>query len=208
VGDRLGRSGSLLPSQSFSFDANDRLNSDTYDANGNTLIGSGFNQNQADQYDFENRLITRHANGKTIRITYDGDGNRVSKTVTTATNSLTTYYVVDDLNPSGYAQVLEEHTALNSQPPTLNCAYTYGHTLISQDRFNGAQWVASFYGYDGHNNVRYLTDLAANVTDTYDYDAFGNLISRTSISELPTPNSYLFTGEQYDPDLGLYYLNC
>jgi RHS repeat-associated protein len=36
---------------------------------------------------------------------------------------------------------------------------------------------------------------------TYDYDAFGNLIHSTGT----TPNNYLFAGEQFDPDLGLYY---
>jgi RHS repeat-associated protein len=49
-----------------------------------------------------------------------------------------------------------------------------------------------------------LTDANGNVTDTYDYDAFGNMIARTG----STPNLYLFTGEQYDPDLGLYYLRA
>jgi RHS repeat-associated protein len=39
------------------------------------------------------------------------------------------------------------------------------------------------------------------VTDTYDFDAFGNLINSTGT----TPNNYLFAGEQFDPDLGLYY---
>jgi len=34
-----------------------------------------------------------------------------------------------------------------------------------------------------------------------DYDAFGNLIH----SNGSTPNSYLCSGEQYDPDLHLYY---
>jgi RHS repeat-associated protein len=38
-------------------------------------------------------------------------------------------------------------------------------------------------------------------TDTYDYDAFGNLIHSTG----STPNNYLFAGEQFDPDLNLYY---
>jgi len=37
--------------------------------------------------------------------------------------------------------------------------------------------------------------------DTYDYDAFGNLINQTG----STPNNYLFAGEQYDPALSLYY---
>ncbi len=36
---------------------------------------------------------------------------------------------------------------------------------------------------------------------TYDYDAFGNLIHSTGT----TPNNYLFAGEQFDPDLNLYY---
>ena len=36
---------------------------------------------------------------------------------------------------------------------------------------------------------------------TYDYDAFGNLIHSTG----STPNNYLFAGEQFDPDLNLYY---
>jgi RHS repeat-associated protein len=38
-------------------------------------------------------------------------------------------------------------------------------------------------------------------TDTYDYDAFGNLIHSTGT----TYNNYLFAGEQFDPDLNLYY---
>jgi len=38
-------------------------------------------------------------------------------------------------------------------------------------------------------------------TVTYDYDAHGNLIHGTGT----TPNNYLFAGEQFDPDLSLYY---
>ncbi|MCX8107706.1 MAG: RHS repeat-associated core domain-containing protein [Verrucomicrobiae bacterium] len=156
-------------------------------------------------YDFENRLThATTANGKTVRIWYDGDGNRVKKTVTTPTNSVTTFYVVDDLNPTGYAQVLEEHVSLDTGPSTLDRVYSYGHTLISQRRLAGSQWIASFYGYDGHNNVRYLTDQNGNITDTFDYDAFGNLISRTG----DTPNNYLYCGEQFDPDLGMYFLRA
>jgi RHS repeat-associated protein len=46
-----------------------------------------------------------------------------------------------------------------------------------------------------------LGDASAAVTDTYDYDAYGNLIHSTGT----TPNNYLFASEQFDPDLGLYY---
>jgi RHS repeat-associated protein len=84
--------------------------------------------------------------------------------------------------------------------------YDYGNDLISQDQLlddghGGFAWTESFYGYDGHGNVRYLTSATGDVTDTYDYDAFGTLIARTGT----TPNSYLYCGEQFDADLGLYY---
>ena len=39
---------------------------------------------------------------------------------------------------------------------------------------------------------------------TYDYDAWGNAVNTTG----STPNVYLYRGEQYDPDLGLYYLRA
>ena len=55
--------------------------------------------------------------------------------------------------------------------------------------------------FDGHGSVRALTNASGAVSDTYDYDAFGNLIHSSGT----TPNNYLFAGEQFDPDLGLYY---
>lgn len=46
--------------------------------------------------------------------------------------------------------------------------------------------------------------LHSTITDTYDYDAFGNKINSTG----STPNNYLYRGEQWDSDLGLYYLRA
>ncbi|MGA8672386.1 MAG: RHS repeat-associated core domain-containing protein [Terracidiphilus sp.] len=45
---------------------------------------------------------------------------------------------------------------------------------------------------------------ASGATVTYDYDAFGNKINSTGT----TPNSYLYRGEYFDSDLGLYYLRA
>lgn len=64
--------------------------------------------------------------------------------------------------------------------------------------------MPSFYGYDGFGSVRQLTDSAGTVTDTYSYDAWGNSFGSTG----STPNLYLYRGEQYDPDLTLYYLRA
>jgi len=127
-----------------------------------------------------------------ITIIYDGDGNRVSKTV----NGIITKYLVDNNNLTGYAQVFEELNAAG----LVQRRYTYGLDLISQTQ----NAVTSYFGYDGHGSVRQLSDSLGSVTDTYDYDAFGILISRAGL----TVNHYLFCGEQFDPDLGFYYLRA
>jgi len=125
----------------------------------------------------------------------DGDGNRLAKTA----NGVTTHYLVDDLNPTGYAQVVEE--TINGAP---NREYTYGLQRIDEDQIVNNAWTPSFYGYDGFGTVRQLTSLTGAVTDTYEYDAFGNQITHTG----STSNNYLYRGEQFDPDLGLYYLRA
>lgn len=61
--------------------------------------------------------------------------------------------------------------------------------------------MSDYYVYDGHGSTRALTDSNGAVTDTYDYDAFGNLLHSTGT----TFNEFLFAGEQFDSDLGLYY---
>ncbi len=180
-----------MPSQSSTYDANDRLTSDTYDANGNTKVSTGGTYG----YDFENRLIT-HTSSLTSGFIYDGDGNRVAKTIA----GITTNYLVDTNNHTGYAQVVEE-----LQSGAVVKQFTCGHDLISQ-RCSPltANCSLSFYGYDGQGSVRFLSDASATVTDTYDYDAFGNLIYRSGT----TANDYLYSGEQFDANLGFYYLRA
>jgi RHS repeat-associated protein len=186
VGNRLQRT-SMLPgvvaTGLLNYDANDRTSTDPYDPNGN-LLSSGAGSNV---YDFENRLVK--AGG--VKIVYDGDGNRTQETVA----GITTGYLVADSNLTGYAQVLDE-----LQGGAVSRTYSYGLELINQKLTTAGQGI-SFYGFDGHGSVRFLTSSTGAVTDTYDYDAFGNLLAQTGT----TPNNYLFAGEQFDPALGVYY---
>jgi len=191
AGNRLARSSTspAVAAHNFTYDANDRLSGDGYDANGNTISAQGASYS----YDFEDRLL--EADAGRVRYTYDGDGNRVAQTV----GGVTTHYLVDTNNHTGHAQVVEELVS-----GSVRRTYTYGHALISQRQLGGGQWQESFYGFDGHGSVRYLTDVAGAVTDTYTYDAFGNLIGRTGA----TPNEHLYAGERLDANIGFYYLRA
>ncbi len=164
-----------------------------YDANGNTIGSGGINS----AYDFENRLIQQ---GAGVSIVYDGDGNRVKKTA----GGVTTTYLVDEINPTGYPQVIYEGFSGGAGARELYHMYVYGLERISQSRTflaGSQQTQISYYVYDGHGSTRALTDPTGNVTDAYDYDAFGNLIHSTGT----TPNEFLFAGEQFDSTLNLYY---
>lgn len=189
--NRLSASSTLhgINSGSFSYNPDDELSGELYDANGNVTATGG----KTFGYDSHNRLTSM--NGGAVRIVYDGDGNRVAKTA----NGVTTQYLVDDLNPTGYPQVVEE--LVNGAPER---EYTYGLERTDEDQVIQGAWVPSFYGYDGFGTVRQLTNAAGAVTDTWDYDAFGNVINSTGT----TPNEFLYRGEQYDPDLGIYYLRA
>jgi len=192
VGNRLSQTASIpgIPTASFSYDADDRiLSTESYDNNGNTTVSGS----RTFTYDFANRL--KSMNGGAVTLLYDGDGNRVAKTV----GEVTTRYLVDDLNPTGYAQVVEELGTAGVQR-----TYTYGLQRVDQNQLISSAWSPSFYGYDGFGSVRTLTDSTSTVTDTYDYDAWGNAVNVTG----STPNLYLYRGEQYDPDLRLYYLRA
>jgi YD repeat-containing protein len=66
--------------------------------------------------------------------------------------------------------------------------YAYGLERISETQ--AATGTTSYYGYDAHGDVRFLMDGTGKVTDTYDYDAFGNVVGSTGT----TANVYRCTG--------------
>ena len=189
VGNRLQMTSTLsaVPGGSFNYDANDRLATDVYDANGNTTGFAGTTIN----YDFENRMLTHGS----LSLVYDGDGNRVSETI----GGTTTKFLMDTLNPTGEPQVLDE--LVNG---SVTRTYAYGLQRISENQQVGGTWTPSFYGYDGHGNVRFLSNTTPSVTDSYDFDAFGMPI-RTSGT---TANIFLYSGERLDGSIGLYDLRA
>ena len=185
VGNRLSRSSSVsgIANQTQTYDNNDRLLADGWDPNGNTLSTNGSQYS----YDSEDRL--RSLNSSQAQYLYDGDGQLVSRTA----SGVTTTYLIDSENPTGYTQIAEERVsgaALKS--------HVYGLQRISIRQSGGLH----YYGYDAHSGVRLVANGDGSVTDTWDYDAFGNVIGRTGSTE----NAFTYRGEQIDTSLGLQYL--
>jgi RHS repeat-associated protein len=193
-----------LQPRSDAYNNRDLLNSDT---NGNTTVGGVGDPglNGTDTYDFEDRLIYRlKADASSIATSYDADGIRRQKVLLDSLggNLSTTNYLVDTNNHTGYAQVLEERK-FDTSGTTVK-TYPYGTDLIAVPATESALITTSYYTYDGGGTVRELTDVTGAITDNYDYDAYGILI----FSAGATDNAHLYRGEQFDGDVGLYYLRA
>ena len=102
-------------------------------------------------------------------------------------------------NPTGYSQVLDE--LVNG---AVTKTYTYGLQRISENQLSGSTWTPTFYGYDGHGNVRFTTSTAGAVGNSYQFDAFGAPIASTGT----IANTYLYSGERFDSNLNLYQLRA
>ncbi|MFO1459481.1 MAG: VWA domain-containing protein [Verrucomicrobiota bacterium] len=190
------------------YDSRDRISTQTFDDNGNTISAGG----RTFTYDFRDFL--KGATAPTVACTVDGEGNRTKGVV----GGVATYYLVDDNNPTGYPQVLEEVSVAGAVPTVK---YVWGTQLISQRRGNASgPGAVNYIGRDGLGSIRALVNTSGQISDAYQYDAFGILVGqhvRYNGTLVPvgapgapaaTENNYLYAGERWDPSLGLYYLRA
>jgi RHS repeat-associated protein len=145
-------------------------------------------------YDAKDKLIGVSTTESDVEVSssaysYNVSGIRDSK----IEGGVTTSYVVD--SNRDYAQVLEEIVDGLS-----TVTYSYGHDLLSQSRSDEFK----FYQYDGLGSTRGLSNSAGAITDSYNYEAFGDVLNETG----STDNNYKFTGEQFDSSLDQYYLRA
>jgi RHS repeat-associated protein len=188
-------SDSAVGTTTYQYDKNDRLFRETgatnatytYDNNGNTKSVTQAGQTTTYTWDNRNRMVQVQSPTGTTQYTYNDENIRTSSRVGTQT----TQFLLD--GNRDYSQVLAE-----SKGGTVQASYVYGLDLVSQKRGT----AESFYLVDGLGSTRGLTDAAGGLTDSYTYDAFGNLVGSAG----STSNSYLFAGEQLDAATGDYYL--
>jgi hypothetical protein len=164
--------------------AGNRLMSDgtynyDYDSEGNRTIRTKIADGTVDEYtwDYRNRLmgiVSTDADGnviKTVGYTYDVDDQRVSKTVDGVVEN---YYL--DRNQIAFVTDGGGNETFH---------YLYGLNIdqvLAQDGATGMVWALA----DRLGSVDTLTDADGNVVESRTYDSFGNLLSTTANSQLPT----------------------
>ncbi len=189
-------------------DKNSNSTKYTYDRNGNRLTVTDAEGNVTTYtYDsYGNKLSETDPSGKVTSYTYDDMENRISMTVTlkkgSVSQTLKTVYEYDKVNrlirttfPDGGKKCIE-YDSVGKKSADID-----------------AEGIRTEYEYDVFGNLikthyqgstRILTDESSNITDTYNFDAFGVLIGKTG----NTYNDYMYTGEQYDENIGFYYLRA
>ncbi len=169
----------------------------SYDDNGNLTDVNAPSGKTTLKYDPANRLVAIISPTKKIGYAYDAQGNRILRK--TEGEDAKRYLLDRNTGPGGikHAQVLAEMNASNGLKALMTRAF---EELLRFDRAGKTYHPLT----DGTLSTRLLTDSTGAATDTYIYEAFGALLNRTGTTE----NDFLFTGQQYDPNAGFYYLRA
>lgn len=194
------------------YDANDRLQSETtvggaasgtitylYDLAGNRTEKSGPMGTVSYIYDDAGRMSEVRSAGEVIEYRYSHDGLLLEKTSIPLTGTPTTWRYLWDV-ARGTPQTIEEYSREGSGPEHLDATYLFGDDLIAQTRGGLTHYVLA----DGLGDTRALVDTAGAVSDTFAYDAWGNVLSRSG----GTTVDHLHHGERFDPNAGFYYLRA
>ena len=153
------------PDSSFQYDTNNRLisfngNTVEYDLDGNMLS----NGSLSCTYDSANRLV--FADGHTY--TYNAEDVRI-RNLCAEDDTTYTY------NTNAKLSML-----LMKTTGEVVTKYVYGKGLIGEEVNN----TFKTYHFDCRGSTIAITDASGNITDTFAYDTYGKLISRTGTSKV------------------------
>ena len=76
--------------------------------------------------------------------------------------------------------------------------------MISSPKVRIPRDPAQYLLKDGQDSTRQLADQLGAVTDYYGYDAYGVMLGGNPTSSNPSATKMLYSGEQFDANLGLY----
>ena len=147
------------------------------------------------EYDLFNRMVKYTKGTDVYTYTYNGDGQRMSKTV----NGVTTYFAWD-----GMDMILERVDYFN------NTGYYYGPDGVEFQQYSDGMHLAAAYVKNALGDVVGTYDVMSGVTlyREYCYDAYGNAVEEYDNTNAipPSENPFRYRGEYYDTETGFYYL--
>ena len=166
----------------------------TYDAAGNVTSAP----DSSFRYDINNRLISY--NGSTLSYDADGNmlwGNRMGYAYDSANRLISAgghayTYNAEDVRIRNLCEDEDEDTIYTYNTnaklsqllmKTTNGAvtkYVYGRGLIGEETNNSFKT----YHFDCRGSTIAITDASGNITDTFAYDTYGKLISRTGTGKV------------------------
>jgi len=162
-------------------------------------------------YNLQNRLARLEKYDETHTLTdvveykYNDNGIRVAKIDDPDGTPITTDYLIDAYNHTGYAQTLEEDS-----PAGLK-TYTIGDDMLTEAVDSG---TAKHLLYDGHGSTRQLvsgTLGSMTIHDDFSYDGYGVLLQQESVASAAPgkvaqqATNLLYAGEHFDTSLQMYY---
>ncbi|MFD2329461.1 RHS repeat-associated core domain-containing protein [Cohnella sp. GCM10020058] len=140
-------------------------------------------------YDKQNRLIRAEQDGKIVQYKYNGDGLMVERT---ESGQKTRYYYDGD-------QIIAEAEVINGHPQ-FKAAYLRGARLEAIV-YNDSK---AFFSFNGHGDVTSLRGADGGLLNSYKYDVWGNIQSKTELIK----NPFLYSGEYWDSTTELQYLRA
>ena len=143
-------------------------------------------------FQWEGRQLTQIVSyGTSLTFKYNDQGIRTQK-VQNSGSLITTNYILDG------DKVLVE---TRSNGITIYYTYDVDGSLLSMN-YNGTEY---FYITNLQGDIIELVDINGYSVVTYTYDAWGNIIYKTS-SALTDINPYRYRGYRFDVETGYYYL--
>lgn len=134
---------------------------------------------------------------QTIMFTYNGDNERIQKTVATIVSGITTTETVNYIYDG--SEIAQERDDLGN----ITAEYIYDENSAPVSVTKNGQIY--YFHYDGLGNVVFLTNPDGRVVSTCSYDAWGNITGKTGTIETP----YTYRGKYgyvYDKETALYFL--
>ncbi|MFC6547154.1 RHS repeat-associated core domain-containing protein [Cohnella cellulosilytica] len=186
---------------SYTYDSLNRILSESdsstsysYDPRGNRLtMESDASPGLRDhnyQYNKRNMLTKVMSDELDVQYRYNGDGLLVERI---EGNTTSRYYYDGD-------QMIAEANVVEGTPE-LKASYIRGNQLEAIKYADGQK---AYVTYNGHGDVVELRDAQGELLNRYEYDTWGNILSK----EEEVYNPFRYSGEYWDDSTGLQYLRA